>query len=112
MDDPSAGPKRIIYGSGALGHVSGVDTNVVQPGAVYSSQVDSLIVRCAAKVDSDGTWGPDGKAQNPIDARSFISELRVLSHPAVRKCRNIVKILGLHWTLESLIRRRGEDALI
>jgi hypothetical protein len=40
---------------------------------------------------------PNGQHNNESAIKSFISEIRILSHKYLREHQNIVKLLGIHW---------------
>ncbi|KAH6617386.1 hypothetical protein F5144DRAFT_391678 [Chaetomium tenue] len=45
----------------------------------------------------DKMFLPDGDHSNADIARSFITEIRILSHKSLRQHAHIVKLLGVHW---------------
>lgn len=100
--DSSAYKSQAILGKGSLGQVARVNADVSQPSTTHSNRVNNMVVAYAAKGYEDGLWCRDGTARNATEARRFIMELRVLSHPAVRGSENIVTILGLNWALDEV----------
>ncbi|KAK1765832.1 hypothetical protein QBC33DRAFT_542624 [Phialemonium atrogriseum] len=109
-----AGGAQAVYGQGALGQVTRVDADFAQPSNQRADEVETMLIKCAAKryrghqregcvgsliggSRSTSLWDEHGNARNSVEARSFVMELRVLSHPSIRNSENIVKIQGLEW---------------
>ena len=87
-------------GQGAVSTVTRLDTTYSQPSVDRSLHVDSQTIQAIAKRYSRGVWDRNGRAWRLSEARSFINELRILSHPGVRSSQNIVRILGLEWDFQ------------
>lgn len=103
-----------IYGQGALGQVTRVNADFSRPSNQKSDEIDRRVIRCAAKRyaglrqesllsgliggnRSTSLWDENGDPRSAMEARSFIMELRVLSHPDIRNSDNVVKIQGFEW---------------
>lgn len=103
-----------VDGQGAVGLVTRLHADYALPSNQQSNKVDKMVINCAAKryvgggrddylgslvggSRSKSLWDKDGNATNIAEARSFVMELRVLSHPDIRNCGNVVEIRGLGW---------------
>lgn len=110
----TSSPGAAVDGQGALGLVTRLHANYSQPSNQQSNEVDKIVINCAAKryvgggrgdylgsllggSSSGSLWDEYGCARNTAEARSFVMELRVLSHPDIRNSGKVVKIRGLSW---------------
>lgn len=90
-------------GSGAVSGVSSVFAAVTRPSTVVSHQVKQRKHVVALKKSAARLFLPTGEHGGDADTiRGFIMEIRLLSHRPLREHPNIIKLLGLHWDLESV----------
>ena len=82
---------------GAVSEVSTIFAAVTRPSAVVSHQVRRRKHVVVLKKSEAKLFLPNGQHNDTGAIRSFISEIRILSHKPVREHPNIIKILGVHW---------------
>ncbi|KAM5343687.1 hypothetical protein ACJ41O_012224 [Fusarium nematophilum] len=84
---------------GSLSTVTRLDATYSQPSVEDSLRTDKKTLKARAKRYRPGIWDSKGNtnAHRAGDAKSFLVELRILSHAEIRRHENIVSILGLEW---------------
>lgn len=82
---------------GAVSEVSYVDAAFTQPSTIISHRIRTQRRVVVIKQSESKLFLPNGQHNDEAAIRSFISEIQILSHAALRRHRNIVTILGIHW---------------
>ena len=85
------------FARGAVSEVSRIYAAVTQPSTVVSHQVKRRNHVVVLKKSGIKLFLPNGQHSDTSAMQSFISELRILSHKAVREHPNIIKLLGINW---------------
>lgn len=89
-------------GRGAVSGVSTVFAAVTRPSTVVSHQVKQRKHVVVLKKSAVRLFSPTGGQGNADAIRSFIMEIRLLSHKPLREHPGIITLLGVHWDLESV----------
>jgi serine/threonine protein kinase len=84
-------------GRGAVSHVSTVASRFTHPSRLIHTQVQESNRLVVIKKAANRIWSTVTGDVNRSAIHSFITEVRILSAPALRSHRNIVQILGIHW---------------
>ncbi|KAE8346130.1 hypothetical protein BDV24DRAFT_158927 [Aspergillus arachidicola] len=84
-------------GRGAVSQVLTVNAAMVRPSANISTQINRERRVVVIKRADSRIFFSNGRPCNISLARSFISEIRILSHPPLRQHPNIIRILGINW---------------
>jgi hypothetical protein len=84
-------------GRGAVSEVSTVYAGFTRPSAIISNRIKRERRVVVIKQSESKLFLPNGQRNNTSAIKSFISEIRILSHKELRRHPNIVKILGIHW---------------
>jgi hypothetical protein len=84
-------------GRGAVSEVSTVYAGFTRPSALISNRVHRERRVVVIKQSESKLFLPNGQPNDTSAIKSFITEIRILSHKDLRQHANIVKILGIHW---------------
>jgi len=85
------------FAHGAVSEVSTVYAAFTRPSTIISTQSRKERRRVVIKISGSKLFLPNGQVNNESAIKSFISEIRILSHGPLRRHPNIVKLLGVHW---------------
>src|SRR5271156_1929758 len=92
---------------GAVSEVSRIYAAVTKPSTVVSHQVKRRNHVVVLKKSEAKLFLPSGQHNDTSAIRSFISEIRILSHKPVREHPNIIKLLGIHWDYFETVGTQG-----
>jgi hypothetical protein len=84
-------------GRGAVSEVSTIYAAFTRPSVIISNRIKKGRRVVVIKQSESKLFLPNGQRNNTSAIKSFISEIRILSHKELRYHPNIVKILGIHW---------------
>lgn len=91
---------------GAVFEVSSIFAAVTRPSTVSSYKVKRQKHVVVLKKPETKLFLPNGQHNDVSAIRSFISEIRILSHKPIRQHPNIVKLLGIHWDYFGTVSRQ------
>ncbi|KAH6842426.1 hypothetical protein B0I37DRAFT_381908 [Chaetomium sp. MPI-CAGE-AT-0009] len=83
--------------AGAVSEVSSVHAAFTRPSTLVSHQTNTRKHVVVIKRSESKLFLPNGQHNDKAAIKSFISEIRILSHSSLRQHPNIIRILGVHW---------------
>lgn len=87
------------HASGATSVISKISASFTQPSASDAYHVQQRVRTVVMKKYPSHLFSSNGQPLNSINARSLVTEFKILSHPGIRASDNVVTLLGLHWDL-------------
>ena len=84
-------------GRGAVSEISTVYAKFTRPSAVISDQIQAQRRTVVIKRSEAKLFLPNGQPNHLSAVKSFINEIRILTHRELRSHSNIVTILGIQW---------------
>lgn len=106
MKELKAGSKELdfpVRATGATSKVVTVEASFTQPSELNYYSLRSKRRQVVMKRYPPGLFHANGKPNDSSMAKSLITELKVLTHPGIRKSEYIVTILGLYWDSHILV---------
>ena len=95
----ASGKTFLVHASGATSRVTQITAPFAQLSGMDFYELQKRERLVVMKKYPPGLFYANGQAHNSDMARSFITELKVLCHPGIRRAEQIVTALGLYWDM-------------
>lgn len=89
----------VYHDSGATSVISKISASFTHPSASEAYHVQQGVRLVVMKKYPSHLFSSNGRPLNSVNARSLVTEFKILSHPGIRASDNVVTLLGLHWDL-------------